>query len=67
MEPFKRVHKKSRETFGILRITAQLHKENIPCGKNRVARIMRESIARANIKLRHSYFFGIVRFILNSV
>lgn len=43
LKHIKRIHKKSRESYGILRITAQLHKENIPCGKNRVARVMREN------------------------
>jgi len=43
LEHIKRIHKNSGETYGILRITAQLHKENIPCGKNRVAKVMREN------------------------
>lgn len=43
LKHIKRIHKKSRETYGILRITAQLQKENVTCGKNRVARVMREN------------------------
>ncbi|HZK11029.1 MAG TPA: IS3 family transposase [Atribacterota bacterium] len=37
------IHKKSYKTYGIRRIKAKLNKEGISCGKNRVARLMRES------------------------
>lgn len=43
LKDIKRIHKKSRETYGIRRITAQLKKERISCGKNRVSRLMREN------------------------
>lgn len=39
----KRVHKDSRETYGIRRITAQLNKDGIACGRNKVKRLMREN------------------------
>lgn len=43
LKAIERVHKNSRETYGIRRITAQLKKDKIPCGRNRVARLMREN------------------------
>ena len=39
----KRIHQESFETYGIRRITDQLKKDGIKCGKNRVARLMREN------------------------
>jgi len=43
IKEIKRVHKESYETYGIRRVKARLEKENIICGKNRVARLMREN------------------------
>lgn len=43
LKAIERVHKNSRKTYGIRRITAQLKKDKIPCGRNRVARLMREN------------------------
>jgi putative transposase len=37
----KSAFEKSRHTYGSPRITRQLQRQNIPCGKNRVARLMR--------------------------
>lgn len=37
----KVIFERSRSTYGSPRITAQLHREGFPCGKNRVARLMR--------------------------
>ncbi|RKD21950.1 putative transposase [Caminicella sporogenes DSM 14501] len=43
LSEIKRVHKESRETYGIRRVTAQLNKEGISCGRNKVQRLMREN------------------------
>jgi len=39
----RRIHKESYKTYGIRRIKAKLNKEGISCGKNRIARLMREN------------------------
>lgn len=39
----KRVHKESRETYGVRRITAQLNRDGIECGRNRVQRLMQKN------------------------
>lgn len=46
----QRVHSKSRKLYGSPRITAELNDENIACGKNRVARIMKINGIRATLK-----------------
>jgi len=38
----KEIHEESRETYGSPRVHAELCRRNEPCGKNRVARVMRE-------------------------
>lgn len=43
----KKVHVKSRETYGSLRITADLNENKVRCGKNRVARLMHRHGIRA--------------------
>ena len=43
VEKMRRIHKESYKTYGIRRIKAKLNKEGISCGKNRVARLMREN------------------------
>jgi len=43
VEKMWRIHKESYKTYGIRRIKAKLNKEGISCGKNRVARLMREN------------------------
>lgn len=41
------VHRESRQTYGALRVHAELRACGIGCGKNRVARLMREHDVRA--------------------
>ena len=43
IEKMQRIHKESYKTYGIRRIKAKLNKEGISCGKNRIARLMREN------------------------
>jgi len=43
VEKMRRIHKKSYKTYGIRRMKAKLNKEGISCGKNRIARLMREN------------------------
>ena len=49
----KRVHKESDSTYGARRITAQLKKEGIACGKNRVSRIMNENNISSKLKRKY--------------
>jgi transposase InsO family protein len=46
------VYRESRNTYGSPRITNALNEQGIVCGKNRVARIMRDSGIRVKIKRR---------------
>ncbi len=46
------IHEKSRKTYGSPRITAELRAKDIRCGKNRVARLMRENQIAAKTKRR---------------
>ena len=46
------VHEKSRRIYGSPRITAELRANGIRCGKNRVARLMRENGIQAKTKRR---------------
>ena len=41
------VHRESRETYGALRVYAELRARGVACGKNRVARLMRENDIRS--------------------
>ena len=41
------VHRESRGTYGALRVHAELRAQGVPCGKNRVARLMHEHDVRA--------------------
>lgn len=43
MAGIKQIYEESRGTYGAPRITAQLRTEGIPCGKNRIARLMKEA------------------------
>jgi putative transposase len=52
LERIRNVHTKSRTLYGSPRITAELNDEGIGCGKNRVARIMKDNVIRATLKRR---------------
>jgi transposase InsO family protein len=47
VEQIKAVYYQSRSIYGSPRVTAQLHREGITCGKNRVARLMRQHQLRS--------------------
>lgn len=51
-EKIKTVFRESRRTYGSPRITAQLHRDGLRCGKNRVARLMRQNQLKARQKRR---------------
>ena len=46
------IHAKSRRLYGSPRIRAELIEQGFPCGKNRVARIMKDHGVRAEVKRR---------------
>ena len=48
----KEIHKTHRQVYGSPRITAELRARGLGCGKNRVARLMRENGIRAKTKRR---------------
>ena len=50
LEHIRDVHTNSRKLYGSPRITAELNDEGILCGKNRVARIMKDNGIRATLK-----------------
>jgi len=50
LEHIERTHRASRQTYGSPRVFRQLRRENIPCGENRVARLMRVQGIRAQCK-----------------
>lgn len=52
LERIREVYKKSRKTYGSPRIRDQLKDKGIRCGKNRVARIMKENGIRAYVRKR---------------
>lgn len=52
LEHIQEVHTKSRKLYGSPRITAELNDEGIGCGRNRVARIMKDNGIRALLKKR---------------
>lgn len=43
-------HKRNRSLYGSPRITAEINDQGIPCGKNRVARIMRANGIQAEVR-----------------
>jgi transposase InsO family protein len=63
LESIREIYKKSRKVYGSPRITDELNEHGLRCGKNRVARIMKENGIRAYIRKkfrrttesRHSY------------
>jgi transposase InsO family protein len=52
LERIRKVHCQSRRLYGSPRITASLHDEGVRCGKNRVARIMKDHSIWADVKKR---------------
>jgi transposase InsO family protein len=52
LERIRRVHHQSRRLYGSPRITAELHEEGVRCGKNRIARIMKDHSIWADVKKR---------------
>ncbi len=48
----REVHSQSRRLYGSLRITAELNEQGLRCGKNRVARIMKDHLIWAEVKKR---------------
>jgi putative transposase len=51
-EHIKAVYRESRSLYGSPRITAELNERGMACGKNRVARIMKDNGIRAQVKRR---------------
>ena len=49
----REAHTRSRSIYGSPRITAELKEQDIRCGKNRVARIMRENDIRGKVMKRY--------------
>lgn len=49
----KRVHKESYETYGARRVAAQLKKDGVACGKNRVSRLMNENNIFSRLKRKY--------------
>jgi putative transposase len=52
LERIRRVHSQSRRLYGSPRIAAELNDDGVRCGKNRVARIMKNHSIRADVKKR---------------
>ncbi len=52
LERIRAIHAQSRRLYGSPRVRAELHEQGIRCGKNRVARIMRDHGLRADVKRR---------------
>ena len=52
IEHIRRIHKKYRKTYGSPRMYVQLKKEEIPCSKKRVARLMRQDGLKGQRKYR---------------
>lgn len=49
----KRIHRESGGTYGFRRITAQLNKEGVACGKNRVCRLMKQNHIFSKLKRKY--------------
>ncbi len=52
LERIRTIHAQSRRLYGSPRIRAELIEQGFRCGKNRVARIMRQNHIRADVKRR---------------
>jgi len=52
LDRIRKVHTQSRRLYGSPRITAVLKEQGLGCGKNRVARIMKDNSIRADVKRR---------------
>lgn len=52
VEKIRKIHEKSKQTYGSPRIIAELIKQGINCGHNRVVRLMRENGIKAKMKRR---------------
>ena len=52
LERIRAIHAQSRRLYGSPRIRAELNEQGIRCGKNRVARIMKDHALRAEVKRR---------------
>ncbi len=49
----REIHKQSRSTYGSPRIKVELNEQGIRCGKNRVARVMRDNGIQAKMKKKY--------------
>jgi transposase InsO family protein len=52
LRQIQEVHSQSRRLYGSPRVVAELRKQGVRCGKNRVARIMREHSIWGEVKKR---------------
>jgi transposase InsO family protein len=52
LQHISRIHAEAKEAYGSPRVTKQLKKEGFSCGKNRVARIMKQNKIVSRIKRR---------------
>jgi putative transposase len=52
LRQIREIHIQSRRLYGSPRVAAELKKQGVGCGKNRVARIMKEHSIRAAVKKR---------------
>jgi transposase InsO family protein len=52
LRQIREIHTQSRRLYGSPRVVAELRKQGVRCGKNRVARIMREHLIRGEVKKR---------------
>jgi transposase InsO family protein len=52
LDRIQEIHQKNRRVYGSPRITEELHEQGTRCGKNRIARIMKDNGIRAEVKRR---------------
>lgn len=53
VKEIKRIHKESYETYGIRRVQAQLNEDGFQCGRNRVARLMRDNAIHSCLRRKY--------------